>query len=159
MDTVTINSDPPWHITSPHIDTSISTYITKQDPPHIIKAHALDTIEHCKRCLAIYTDGSEGRSGRVTSALYVPELNVKMAKRITDNLTVYTAELIAIKLRLEWINENDHDGAFSENVDVALFSDSLSSLISIQNGQSKTRPNLTGEILSLATKLSNKKII
>ena len=40
------------------------------------------------------------------------KLNVKMAKRIADNLTGFTAELIAVKLSLEWIQENDHDGAF-----------------------------------------------
>ncbi len=37
--------------------------------------------------------------------MYIPEFDVKICKRITDRLSVFTAEITALILALQWIEE------------------------------------------------------
>jgi len=99
--------------------------------------------------LAIYTDGSKSTEGRVTSAFVIPELNVCFKYRISDNLTVFTSELVAIKLSLLWLLEQKSCPALSGDRKVVIYSDSLSSVVALENRSSSTRPNLVREITKL----------
>ena len=57
---------------------------------------------------------------------------------MTDNVTIYAAEMMALKMALEWIkSESDR-----LNSQVVIFSDSLSSLKKLLNSESKSRPRL-----------------
>lgn len=56
--------------------------------------------------LQVFTDGSkEPESGRTAAAIYIPTFNRKIAKRISDNVSIFTTELLAIILALQWIEE------------------------------------------------------
>ena len=69
----------------------------------------VDPSDLCMRCLdtvyqdymAVYTDGS----GRTGSAFAVQDCGVVVKKHITDYLPVHKAELIAILLALQWVEE------------------------------------------------------
>jgi ribonuclease HI len=77
----------------------------------------------------------------------VPDLQVESSYRLDDNLTIFAAELTAIKLAIHW-------ATYSNSVDVrhiAIFSDSLSSIQALETGQSVSRPNLVKEIAELMT--------
>ena len=147
----------PWLRAPTYIDTSLSKVINKQDPPDQIKACALELMERYEGQLAIYTDGSKSVDGRVSSAFTVPELKVKVNTRITDDLTVYTSELVAIKLALEWIIQVNDD-LLPPGRDVVIYSDSLSSLMSLETGSSSSRPNLVQDILNLIDSIVCRKI-
>lgn len=52
------------------------------------------------------TDGSEDPdSGRMAAALYIPIFKTKIAKRISDHISVFTTKLFAIFLAQQWIEE------------------------------------------------------
>jgi hypothetical protein len=73
LDPITPQIDPPWTVQQVNTNTSLSNIITKQDPPHIIKAHATELIHKHGQSLAIYTDGSKSKQGQVSSAFCIPE--------------------------------------------------------------------------------------
>ena len=82
--------------------------------------------ERIDACFIIYSDASENLEGKTAAAFCIPELEIEYSARLTDGTTIFTAELMAIKLFLLWIVEN------SNNIDryknISLFSDSLSAL-------------------------------
>jgi ribonuclease HI len=86
-------------------------------------------------------------NNKVGFGIYIPKYNYEFKSRISDFLSIYTAELTAIKFSLIWLLENN----IQENT--TIYSDSLSALQSIQNKKSKTRPNTIIEILELNQKL------
>jgi len=65
--------------------------------------------------------------------------------RLTDNITIFTAELCAIKLVISNSDKN-----------VCIFSDSYSSLQAIASGKSNCRPNLLLQIISFVSNYSKK---
>ena len=78
----------------------------------------------------------------------VPELNIQHGARTTDNITIFAAELTAIKLALMWVmNTLDED--------VSIFSDSYSSLQAITSGKTICRPNLLLDIIILVSLLTS----
>ncbi len=53
----------------------------------------------------IYTDGSKDpESGFTAAAVYIPQFKV-ISKSISDQISVFTTEIIAIFLALQWIEE------------------------------------------------------
>jgi len=52
--------------------------------------------------VVIFTDGSkEPENGRTGAAVYIPEFKVAIKKRTTDHVSVYTVELLAIRVRVQ----------------------------------------------------------
>jgi len=52
----------------------------------------------------LFTDGSKNpENGNSSCALYIPELKMKLFKRLTDHLVVYAAKMKAIMFALQWI--------------------------------------------------------
>jgi len=89
----------------------------------------------------IFTDGSKTEKGQVGSAYYIPEL--KMEKlRITDQSSVFTAELVAIEQVLNWLITNHI------NEPVVIYTDSLSSVEAIQSRTSESKPNQVLRIMT-----------
>lgn len=70
-------------------------------------------------------------------------MGIEMAKRINDDLAVYTAELVAIWLALLWLESNNC-------LQAVIASDSSSAMYSIQNYRSDSREDILVEILQLA---------
>ena len=63
--------------------------------------------------------------------------------KLHPNQTVYTSELLAIKKALQWILDNNLD------FKMAILTDSLSAIQSIQSGKSRTRQDVLDHILYL----------
>ena len=122
------------------VDLTLADKVRKDEPPDIIKLAALEHFERYENSFKIYTDGSRSNAGTVSSAFYVKNSNEHFKYRISNGLTIYTAELIAIKQSLSWIKNNE--SKLNNNNNIVIFSDSKSSLESIKIGRSKLRPNL-----------------
>jgi len=131
---------PPWLVKHPKVDTRLTSVINKKQSEVILKANASDKIDMYRDHLHIYTDGSKTDTGLVASSFCIPALDVHESARLNDNVTVYAAELTAIQLAINWLTDNQ-PVTQAENK-VAIFSDSLSALLSIKTGYSKSRPNL-----------------
>ncbi|XP_013884271.1 uncharacterized protein LOC106532689 [Austrofundulus limnaeus] len=87
----------------------------------------------------VYTDASKSLSNNNGVSFIVPEFNIKKCKRISDDLSVFTGEMMGIILALSWIEE-------VRPLRSLICSDSSSSLYSIKNNQSNSRPDLLLEI-------------
>ena len=83
--------------------------------------------------------------------IHIPDLKVNIHKKLTDHLTIYTIELFAIFQALLWIIDYKPDRA-------VIFSDSLSSLTSIQGYHCNLRPYLLLDILNCFKELANLQI-
>lgn len=89
--------------------------------------------------IQIYTDASKSLVDRIGVAFIVPEFNITIVKRISDNVSVYTVEMLAILLAVQWIEE-------IRPLRVIICSDSTSSLISLQSSHSDSRADILLEI-------------
>lgn len=96
--------------------------------------------------VSIYTDVSKQSDKRMGVAYVIPKLKVEVGKRISDDLAVYTAELVAVWLALLWVEVNRPRKA-------VIASDSSSALISIKTCQSKSRQDMVIEIIQIANNL------
>ena len=133
----------PWLLKAPQVDITLSSKFTKNDPPSQILATTEDHVnsryaEHLK----IFTDGSKNENLAVSAAMVIPALKVKTSKRLSDRLSIYAAELTAIKYALDWTMVNKPHK-------VAILSDSLSALQSLSLRNSNSRPDLLENILSI----------
>ncbi|XP_041362020.1 uncharacterized protein LOC121377989 [Gigantopelta aegis] len=103
----------------------------------------------------IYTDGSKNPdNGRVGFAVVEEKISkhAKLVKyaRLSDNLSVYTAELTAIYEALIWIRSKQYPKS-------VIFSDSLSSIQSLQTNRS-TRPDILAAIHKVLNELNQLKL-
>ena len=131
-----INIKPPWTFEPFSVDTSLTRVLRKSDPELKCQALAREAISRYDGLLHVYTDGSKDEAGRVACSVCIPERNVRVKLRLSDNLSVYTAELAAIYKSLEIVSSLDTDK------DIVIFTDSLSSAMSIDSGRSAARSDL-----------------
>ena len=54
--------------------------------------------------LNIFTDGSK-QSEQVGVRIYIPEFNKGINTRISNRLSIYAAELVAVFISLQWVEE------------------------------------------------------
>lgn len=93
--------------------------------------------------LHIFTDGSKDPgSGRASCAFCIPLINYKKGFRISDNMSVFTAEAMGILKALQWVAED-------QSKNVLICSDSLSVLHCLKVLSSNARPDLISDILLL----------
>jgi hypothetical protein len=117
----------------------VSTLLTEKTSKIDLPAHTKAIVkEHIDDLwgegLHIYTDGSKNPDKGITAAGYViPSIGISESVRLTDNLSVYITELIAIYQSLIRVQELHSKGEISYPYEVTIFSDSLSSLQSIEN--------------------------
>ena len=148
-----ISPFPPWHLRLPSISMELTNYISKNDHPAMQLQRSLEII-HLKwdTFIHAYTDGSKvPNSGRTAAAFHIPYFKKTEAKRLQNYISIFRAELAAIILLLNWINQNC--GQFKTNL--VIFSDSLSALQAIQNSQ---KEDMITEILLLITQIYYKGI-
>ncbi|KAI2646647.1 RNA-directed DNA polymerase from mobile element jockey [Labeo rohita] len=131
---------PLWIIPCPKVDLTLLEMREKDGDKamEVIRAREYINIKYGNNTL-IFTDASRS-GGRVGVAVYVPKIQMKKKVRITDQLAVYTGEMMAILLAVQMIKE-------IEIREAVICSDSSSALVSISNHQSKTRPDLVTGIL------------
>ena len=105
---------------------------------------------HYSDSVFIFTDGSKKPvTGCAGAAVYIPLNDACIKKRLSDHLSVYTTELWAILLALQWIEEK-------KMCNTVIASDSFPALMSIQSGRSTSRTDVISEIFSIMYRLENK---
>ena len=55
--------------------------------------------------LKIFTDGSKQKNNRTVIAVYIPEFHIKTSKRISNECSIFGAELTATFLTINWVGE------------------------------------------------------
>ncbi len=89
----------------------------------------------------IYTDGSKDpESGFTAAAVYIPQFKVNISKSISDQISVFTTEIIAIFLALQWIEE-------VQPIRSVICTDSLSVLNSLLRGNATARQDMIFEVM------------
>ena len=136
-----VPSNPPWRKKRATIHTSLSEQVDKKLDPDLTKQVALEYMKQFDNHTHCFTDGSLS-DGKIGSAFCIPECDVGDNFRLTDHVTIYTAEMVAIREALKFIHQNNIPNP-------VIFSDSLGSILSIQSERSSSRPNLQQEILFL----------
>jgi len=84
--------------------------------------------------------------------MYIPHFKYKSAKRTSDNISVYAAEMIAIQIALQWVEE-------IQPTTVVICSDSYSALKSILSGKSESRQDILIEVLQSLYRICQLRII
>ena len=134
---------PPWTIQIPRIIFDLCQF-KKSETDNSIFINSFHEILECyKDYVHLYTDGSKD-GAKVGAALVTPAFNVQ--SHLPDNMSIFTAELKALLLALEFI-------ADSESERFVIFSDSLSSLQAI--GNQKVESPLIWDFLYCYTCLLN----
>src|SRR2546425_12377147 len=144
--------DPPWSVDPFSVDCSLTSVLRKSDPELNCKALALAMISGYSDRLHIYTDGSKDEEGHVACSVCVPEKNVQVKLRLSDKLSVFTAELMAVAKALELAMDYCNAG---ESRNIAIFSDSLSVIQSLDSSRSHNRPDIFKEIINLKKSFTN----
>ena len=101
----------------------------------------------------IFTDGSKDPvSGRTAAAVYIPKFQISIKKRITDHISIFAAELVAMMVALQWV----------EDVKprlVAICSDSFAAITSLVSGNKVSRQDIIYEILASLLRISSVSLI
>ena len=120
------------------IDTELHLSIGKQTPSYLAKSRALEHMDKWSGYSHIFTDGSKIEE-RVAYGIFIKDVNINIASRLSDNLTIFTAELFAIYQALLHVTGY-------KPAKCVIFSDSLSSLQSLVSTHSGLRPHLLRDI-------------
>ena len=113
---------PPWTLHQPRVILDLSNLSKKDTPSVFIQRYNEIKNEH-SFCTPIYTDGSKD-GDRVGCSTIIN--NTSFKQRLPSNASIFTAEVTAIDLALDAIDESDDDHFI-------IFSDSLSVLLSLHN--------------------------
>ncbi len=105
--TVEISVIPLWLFPMPIVDLQIleeinnkKGYVSKNEIAQIY----ID--QNYSQEIKIFTDGSKDPvSGNTAVSIYIPHVKIRIAKRTSNHLSVYSAEMIAILMVLNWVEE------------------------------------------------------
>lgn len=137
---VVLPAIPPCFFPMPSID--IQLHKDKHNEENILDSVMVqDYIHHIYySAIQIYTDGSkDSDSGTTPAAVFIPQFKVNILKRTSDHTSVFTSELIAIILALQWVE--------GQPIRSVICTDSLSAIESLASGISTARQDLIYEIL------------
>jgi ribonuclease HI len=139
----------PWEEEETDISNSLGNF-KKSECPQLLACLAKELISEHEDHLCIYTDGSRLESGEVGSAFVIPKLNVKETYRLNNDVSIFSAELVAIRKALHFLR--DH----TSHTKVLILSDSKSALQALQNN-AKSRKELITDIKTTIQQLAQKK--
>ena len=121
---------PVWDSKSIAVDFELAQFDKSSTNPYIFQSKFLEILyTRYKDYYHIYTDGSKFNE-KASSGVYASDITKSF--RISDDSSIYTAELEAIKSALEMVKSSQH----GDNV---IFSDAKSVLQSLQNQESKNQ--------------------
>ncbi|KAI2647286.1 Ribonuclease H1 [Labeo rohita] len=131
---------PPWRVPEPLVDLSL---LDKPKDEYIGKQVNVFLNNTFYPTLQLFTDGSkEPVSQKVGIGVYIPIFKIRISLKLPDDLSVYTAELTAIIVGLQWVEE-------VRPSKVIICSDSSSALISLIHARSDREDLLMEIYLSL----------
>jgi ribonuclease HI len=114
---------PPWLLYKPNILMQLHANMKSDTAPDVFKQLFCEVVEEFLDHIQLYTDGSK-EGNRVACAMVTGSTLFQC--RLPDRCSIFTAELRAILLALDFIEGSHHDKFL-------ILSDSLSSLQSIKN--------------------------
>ncbi len=122
--------------------------LRKSDNPLILQITARELINNqYNRCICVYTDGSMTTEG-VGAAFVVPQLGNVTRKYQLPLVSIFTAELLAILMALNFFND-----LCQPPMAVSFFSDSLSALQAIKRNSQSSREDVVKEIVVVCHQL------
>ena len=130
----------PWD--EPQLD--IQLYLDgckKSDNPALLKSFAQEVIHNHRDFQQIFTDGSKSETGEVGCAIYHKNANFKKSIKLNKDISIFSAELFAIKSAIDYIYNHTIDTNF------VIFSDSRSALQALL----ASRPNRPSMVLEIKT--------
>ena len=146
---------PPWKLKPINIDEELHSELNKKEAPIPLLALANLKIHNYKDSTAIYTDASKTTDGRVGVGVFIndPDHNLadSLSLRISDNTSVFTGEMTAIKIALAKIEAISKE---TEIKNFTIYTDSLSSTQAISSRSCFAQPNLLIDILEMATSIN-----
>jgi ribonuclease HI len=145
----------PWLYKPVNIDIGLTYEVKKQDSPFILLALAKEKINSYSNCIQAYTDASKQQNGKAGIGFYIPQYNINISERITDNVSIFAGELTAMKRAIETFNSLASSKTIQADTPLVIFSDSLSSIQSIAVNKPSSRPNLLQNIKQLITFTTN----
>ena len=139
---------PPWHNTKPNVNTKLQTILNKKMSPEILNNVVLEFISKYDDCIKCFTDGSITAEGDAGAGYYIPSSDTKQSFALSKQVSIFTAELVAIREILKYIDKKPDVEKY------VILSDSLGVIASIKSGLSLNRPNLINEIRNIVTKVT-----
>lgn len=131
--TVSVPPVPPWFFPQPTVDMAILQYMheERETEAESLAFYVNDYIRDVHHpCTEIYTDGSKDPvTGRAGASMVVRRVGISQMWRLTDELSVYATEMMAIIKALEWVEE-------ARPRKVVICSDSAAVINSIQSSKS-----------------------
>ena len=99
-----IHPYPPWVVEGARVELEVAG-LRKSDNPLILQATARELINNqYNHCICVYTDGSVTTEG-VGAAFVVPQLSNLTRKYQLPHVSIFTAELVAILIALNFFND------------------------------------------------------
>ena len=135
---------PPWHLIQPEIDLTLTSLKKDSISPLAIRQKFEEALSYYPADRIIFTDGSKSDDS-VGCSFYSSGLKLKM--RLPCQMSVFTAELVAILSVLKFIESIEDEDQF------VVCSDSLSGIMAI-HGMDIKHPYIL-QILTLATNIFN----
>ncbi|KAL2088359.1 hypothetical protein ACEWY4_015258 [Coilia grayii] len=132
---------PVWQLDVPDIDLLLLQLKEKDPEVELVYSFYCHVEDRYGDCILIFTDGSKDQDTGVTGAAFLVQgMNVQDLKRTSDQLSVFTVELYAILMAVQWTGQ-------LQGQKVLICSDSVSALKSLGKGISRARQDLVYEIL------------
>ena len=123
-------SHPPWRLQAPVVDTGL------QGQTGITADHLVKYADRPQ----LFTSGSRTPEGKASYAFYVPSADFQESGRLTDNTSVFAAELMAIVRAINWCVSEKCPGP-------VILTSCLSAVQSVGERESKARPRLLNRLL------------
>uniref|UniRef100_A0A673MAK6 Uncharacterized LOC107721237 n=1 Tax=Sinocyclocheilus rhinocerous TaxID=307959 RepID=A0A673MAK6_9TELE len=149
--TVVIPENEPWSYITPHIDLQLLEIKKAERKVDMSSAFSEHFRTQYSQYLQIFTDGSKDPERETTGAAFLVPDWAHSIKRTSNHLAVYTVEMIAILLSLQWV-EDYKPGK------VLICSDSLSVLKSLRSFKS-SHQDILFSILQIYSRLVQNDIL
>ena len=141
-------SHPPWLLQQADFLYSYGD-LHKKDSHILLVSRAIETIyTQYNDFLRVYTDGSVTDTSNVGAAFVIPNLNVKKKFHLTKGCSIFTAELFAIMMALNFFNDMPVPPP-----KILILSDSKSALLALHRQYSSDRLDILFENLFLIHQL------
>lgn len=134
-------SVPLWQLEVPKTDLEILGIKSDNPESNLVHEFQCHIRGRYQEHILIFTDGSKDQETGATGAAFVVQgWNAQAFKRTSNFLSVFTVELYAILMAVQWTEQ-------IQNHKVLICSDSVSAINSIGKGSSKSRQDLIYDIL------------
>src|SRR6218665_1696534 len=132
---------PPWMLKPPVVQLNLRNLSRGEDSDEMTILTIEDFLKTHSGKLEIYTDGSRANDGSASCFFVVSSMSIERNFRLSNKTSIHAAEMMAIKLALEWATLVDHH-------QLVIYSDFLDVWQVIEQRQSNKRPNLLRDLLT-----------